>query len=104
MKIPLEAARKVGVGHVTSRIWAESRRKEGGYPQRSLTDEQRRSRGRRYRPKFAVTLRAEAFLPWSFVAHSSRSALATLLARLLAPRQKCIRRDPRRLFGRPLAA
>ena len=53
------------MGHVKSRIWAESRREEEGYPQQSLTDEQRRDR-----PKFAVTLRAEVFLPWYGVARS----------------------------------
>ena len=84
-QIFLEAVRKVGRGHVTNRIWAESRREEGGYPQRSLTDEQRRDR-----LKFAVTLRAEAFLPWDSVARSSRSTLAMLLAWLLVPRQKIL--------------
>jgi len=64
------------------------------YPQRSVRSEQRRAR-----PKFAVTLWAEAFLPWSFVARSSRSTSAMILARLLAPRQKSFRCDLRLFFG-----
>ena len=90
----LEAIRKMSRGHVMRRIWAESRRERRAYPQRSVRSEQRRAR-----PKFAITRRAEAFLPWGFVAHSLRTAEGMLLARLLAPRQKFFRRGPCSFFG-----
>jgi hypothetical protein len=66
-----EAVRKVGVGHVTSRIWAESRRERRGPADGSKIS--RNTCRRAQHPKFAVTLRAEVFLTWGGVARSSRS-------------------------------